>query len=136
MKFTCENSVLLKEITIAQEIISSKNAISILSNIYLEAENDSLVIKATDIKVNFETRVPVTVLEEGATTVFGEKFLGILNSIPDGELEFDQKDMKITIKPAAKKIKFQLKSIASEKYPEFPVANDSNRFELPVKDFK
>ncbi|GHT86303.1 DNA polymerase III subunit beta [Spirochaetia bacterium] len=136
MKFTCEKSVLLKEITIAQEIISSKNAISILSNIYLEVEDDSLIIKATDIKVNFETRVPVTVLDEGATTVFGEKFLGILNSIPDGELEFDQKDMKITIKPTLKKIKFQLKSIASEKYPEFPVANDSNRFELPIKEFK
>ena len=62
MKFTCEKSVLLREITIAQEIISSKNAISILSNIYLEAENDSLIIKATYIKVNFETKVPVTVL--------------------------------------------------------------------------
>jgi DNA polymerase-3 subunit beta len=136
MKFTCERSVLLKEITIAQEIISSKNAISILSNIYLEAENDTLVIKATDIKVNFETRVPVAVIEEGSTTVFGEKFLGILSSIPDGELEFDQTDMKISIRPTFKKIKFQLKSIASDKFPEFPAPNNDGFFELPVKDFK
>ncbi|MFP3040519.1 DNA polymerase III subunit beta [Treponema primitia] len=136
MKFTCEKSVLLKEITIAQEIISSKNAISILSNIYLEAENDSLIIKATDIKVNFETRVPVTVLKEGSTTVFGDKFLGIINSIPDGELEFDQSDMKIVIKPTLKKARFQLKSIASDKFPEFPVPSTNNLFELPVKEFK
>jgi DNA polymerase-3 subunit beta len=136
MKFTCDRSVLLKEIQIAQEIISSKNAISILSNSYLEAEHDALIIKATDIKVNFETRVPVTVLEEGSTTVFGEKFLGILNSIPDGELEFDQKDMRITIKPSLVKIKFQLKSIASDKFPEFPAPNDVEFFELPIKDFK
>jgi DNA polymerase-3 subunit beta len=136
MKFTCERSVLLKEITIAQEIISSKNAISILSNIYLQAEHDSLIIKATDIKVNFETRVPITVLEEGSTTVFGEKFLGILNSIPEGELEFEQRDMKIVIKPTSKKIKFQLKCIASDKFPEFPVPKDDNLFEFPVKEFK
>jgi DNA polymerase-3 subunit beta len=136
MKFTCEKSVLLKEITIAQEIISSKNAISILSNIYLEAENDSLIIKATDRKVNFETKVPVMVLDEGSTTVFGEKFLGILNSIPEGELEFEQSDMRISIKPAIKKAKFQLKSIASDKFPEFPVPNNNNLFELPVKEFK
>ncbi|WP_010254751.1 DNA polymerase III subunit beta [Treponema primitia] len=136
MKFTCEKSVLLKEITIAQEIISSKNAISILSNIYLEAENDSLIIKATDIKVNFETRVPVTVLEEGSTTVFGDKFLGIINSIPDGELEFDQSDTKIIIKPTLKKARFQLKSIASDKFPEFPVPSTNDLFELPVKEFK
>ena len=80
MKFICDKNMLLKEISIAQEIISSKNAISILSNIYIEADKDSLTIKATDMKVNFETVVPVTVIESGAITVFGEKFLGIINS--------------------------------------------------------
>ncbi|MDR2186360.1 MAG: DNA polymerase III subunit beta [Treponema sp.] len=136
MKFTCERSVLLKEIAIAQEIISSKNPISILSNIYLNAENDFLVIKATDIKVNFETKVPVTVTEPGSTTVIGEKFLGILNSIPEGDLEFEQNDARINIKPAAKKIRFQLKSIASDKFPEFPVSGNAGFFDLPVRDFK
>jgi DNA polymerase-3 subunit beta len=136
MKFICERSVLLKEITIAQEIILSKNAISILSNIYLEAHEDTLIVKSTDIKVNFETKVPVTVVEDGATTVFGDKFLGILNRIPDGDMEFDQKDSKILIKPAKKKIEFQLKSIASDKFPEFPESDDDNTFELSVKEFK
>jgi DNA polymerase-3 subunit beta len=136
MKFTCERSVLLKEIAIAQEIISSKNAISILSNIYIEAENDTLSIKATDIKVNFETKVPVIVIEPGSTTVFGDKFLGILNSIPEGELEFEQVESKISIRPIAKKVRFQLKSIASEKFPEFPAAKEESFFEMPIKDFK
>lgn len=136
MKFTCERSVLLKEIAIAQEIISSKNAISILSNVLLEAENDTLFIKATDIKVNFETRVPVTVTESGSTTVFCDKLLGIINSIPDGELEFEQTDIKITIKPSFKKIKFQLKSIASDKFPEFPSSEGASFFDIPVKEFK
>ena len=84
MKFTCDRSVLLKEISIANEIIASKNAISILSNIYLETIDDYLVIKSTDMKVNFETKVPVQVLETGVVTVYGDKFFGILNSIPDG----------------------------------------------------
>ncbi|MDR3191825.1 MAG: DNA polymerase III subunit beta [Treponema sp.] len=135
MKFTCERSVLLKEIAIAQEIISTKNAISILSNIYIEAENDSLTIKATDTKVNFETKVPVTVLDPGATTVFGDKFFGILNSSPDGELEFEQQDAKMTIKSAVKKARWQLKSIASDKFPEFPVAG-TEFFDMPIKEFK
>jgi DNA polymerase-3 subunit beta len=68
--------------------------------------------------------------------VIGEKFLGILNSIPEGELEFEQKDLNIVIKPQAKKIKFQLKCIASEKYPEFPAFNKQEFFEIPVREFK
>jgi DNA polymerase-3 subunit beta len=128
--------LLLKEISIAQEIISSKNAISILSNIYLEAEENTLLIRATDIKVNLETRIPIEVKEKGSATVYGEKFLSILGSIPDGDMEFEQHDVNITIKPAAKKIKFQLRCIASEKYPEFPAFKKENIFEMPIRDFK
>jgi len=135
MKFVCERNILLKEIAIAQEIIASKNAISILSNIYLEAENDSLTIKATDLKVNFETKVPVTVLEPGPATVFGDKFLGILGSVPEGEMEFEYNENKVKIKTSAKKANFQLKSMASDKFPEFPVPT-TEYFEMPIKDFK
>jgi DNA polymerase-3 subunit beta len=135
MKFTCERSVLLKEIAIANEIIASKNAISILSNIYLEANNGSLTVRATDRKVNFETKVPVDVLEEGSVTVYGDKFYGILNSIPDGEIEFEQTDSKINIKTSVKKARFQLKSIASDKFPEFS-ASGKDFFEIPIREFK
>lgn len=136
MKFICDRSILSREIGIAQEIISSKNAISILSNVYLEASNNTLLVKATDIKVNFETRLPVTVVEEGSTTVFCDKFIGILNSIPDGEIEFEQTENKIVIKPSFKKIKFQLKSIAADKFPEFPSPGNAQSFDIPVKDLK
>jgi len=140
MKFTCDRLSLLKEISVAQEIIASKNAISILSNIYLEAENDSLTIRATDMKVFFETAIPVNVIESGSVTVFGEKFFGILNAFPQDEIEFSQKDINILIRPTEdKKTEYKsenkLKCIASDKYPEFPFSNDSF-FEIPIKDFK
>jgi len=135
MKFSCNRNVLFKEIAMANEIIASKNVISILSNIYMETIDGQLIIKSTDQKVNFETKVPVQVTEEGAVTVFGEKFFGILNSIPDGEMEFEQSGGKITIKTAVKKARFQLKYSASDKFPEFTVS-EKNYFEIPIRDFK
>ena len=135
MKFTCERSILLKEIAIANEIIASKNVISILSNIYLEAGEGSLTIKATDMKVNFETTVPVDVVEAGSVTVYGDKFSGILSSIPDGEIEVSETDSKINIKTMVRKARFQLKSIASDKFPEFSAAG-TKFFQIPVRDLK
>ena len=135
MKFICERNILLKEISMAQEIIASKNVISILSNIYLEAKDDVLTIRATDMKVNFETEVPVTVIEPGPATVFGEKFLGILSSVPEGEVEFEQTDNKIKIKTSVKRANFQLKTISSDKFPEFPESR-SEYFDISVKSFK
>jgi len=136
MKFTCNKEVLLKEISIAQEIISSKNAISVLSNIYIEAKDNTLIIKSTDMKVFFQTKVPVTVIEEGATTIYGDKFFGIISTFPYDEIEFSQNDITAVIKPTTqKKPEYKLKIIASEKYPEFPVSS-SAPFEMPIKDLR
>jgi len=136
MKFICSKESLLKEIAISQEIISSKNVISILSNIYLEANDNSLTIKATDMKVNFQTVVPVNVIEPGTTTVFGDKFFGIINSFPYDELEFSLKENNAIVKPVnLKKPEYKLKSIASDRFPEIPVSSNPF-FELPIKDFR
>ncbi|MCL2244332.1 MAG: DNA polymerase III subunit beta [Treponema sp.] len=136
MIFTCSKEVLLKEISIAQEIIASKNAISILSNVYLETGKNSLSIKATDRNVYFQTEVPVNVVESGSTTVYGDKFLGILSSFPYDEFEFSQKENTAVIKPTSlKKPEYKLKIITSDKYPEFPVSS-SSFFEMPIKEFR
>lgn len=136
MKFTFDKDSLLKEIAIAQEIIATKNALSILSNVLLIADENSLTIKATDIKVNFETKIPVEVQEQGSTTILCDKFLSILSSLPSGDIEFQQKDIKIIITPISKKAKFQLKSIASDTYPEFNTSANITYFDFPSKEFK
>ena len=136
MRFTIDRDAMIKEIAIAQEIISTKNAMSILSNILLIAEKNTLYIKATDIKVNFETKIPVIVEEEGSTTIFCDKFMSILSNIPSGEIEFIQNDIKVIIKPLTKKVKFDLKSMASDKFPEFSSTENVPFFEVPADQLK
>ena len=131
MKFTCHKNVILKEIAIAQDIISSRNSLSILSNVLLEADNETLKIKATDLKVSFETQIPVEVSQAGSTTVFCDKFLGIIRSLPDGDVEFNLADGRLLINPLFGKINFQLKSISSDKFPEIKEIGDDKYFELP-----
>ena len=136
MRFICDKSVIVKEISIAQEIISSRNALSILSNVLLKAENDTLVIKATDLKVGFETRIPAVVEVSGSTTVFCDKFLGILRSLPEGEITFEQsQNERLSIKPVNKKIMFELNCISSEKFPELQSISNENYFDISQEIF-
>jgi DNA polymerase III subunit beta len=132
MKFTCERDVIMKEIAVASEIISSRNALSILSNVMIHAEQNELTVRATDLKVSFETKIPVDVSEPGTTTIFCDKFLGILRSLPGGEVEFEQEDSdRFVIRPLFKKIDFRLRSISSDKYPEIQLAPQESYFEFP-----
>lgn len=136
MKFTCEKNAFAREISFAQEIIASKNALSIMSNVLLDAQEGSLSIKATDIKVSFETAIPVDTSDAGSVTVFCDKLSGILSSIPEGDIDVEQDDSKVVVKPTFKKVRFQLKTISSEKFPELPEAPEGAFFSVPAKDFK
>ncbi len=135
MKFSCNRNDIISEVTTAQEIISTRNTLSILSNVLLETGDNTLFLRATDLKVSFQTEIPVDVIEPGTTTVYCDKFLGILRSLPEGEIEFDQHDQQLDIRPKFKKIDFQLKSIASDNYPEIQDVGDNQYFELSQAAF-
>lgn len=136
MKFTFDRDAMIKEISIAQEIITNKSPISILSNILVIAENNALTIKATDSTVKFTTSLPVDIQEEGRTTIFCDKFMSILSSLPAGEIEFIQENAGVTIKPISKRVIFKLKSQSSEKFPEIGNSEQVPFFEIASKDFK
>lgn len=136
MKFTFDRDSMVKEIAIAQEIITNKSPISILSNILLIAENNMLTIKATDSTLKFTSSIPVEIQEEGRTTIYCDKFMSILSSLPSGDVEFIQEDIEVTIKPIAKRFTAKLKSQTSDKFPEIGTSENVPFFEFSSKDFK
>lgn len=136
MKFTCDKTSLLREISFAQEVIASKNALSIMSNVYLEAVESRLYIKATDVKVSFQTSIPVVDVVPGSLTVFCDKLAGILASLPDGDIVVEQDENRVTLKPTSKKIRFQLRTLSGEKFPEIPRAEDERFFEIQAREFR
>jgi DNA polymerase-3 subunit beta len=136
MHFSCEKDLIVKEIAIAQEIISSRNTLSILSNVLMETRDNLLTIKATDLKVSFRTQVAVETRSPGNVTVFCDKFLGILRSLPEGEVEVElQDDQMLFIRPRFQKIDFKLKSIPADKYPEIKEIGEEAYFEFPQAEF-
>jgi len=136
MKFTCSRDEILKEISVAQEVISSRNSLSVLSNVLLTLSKGELKLQATDLKVGFETSIPVDASTEGTTTAFCDKLLNILRSLPEGDVELDQTDATmLRIRPLSRKVDFQLRCIPSDKYPELARATDSMYFDFPQKEF-
>jgi len=136
MKFTCDKTSLFREIAFAQEVIASKNALSIMSNVFLEASDSKLLIRATDVKVSFETSIPVGDVIPGSLTVFCDKLTGILSSLPDGDLSVEQDEGRVVLKPVARKVRFQLKTLSGEKFPELPRAEPELFFDIPAREFK
>lgn len=138
MKIIFFKESMLKAVSVAQEVIATKSPMSILSNILLEAKNDKLTIKATDSTVKFVTTIPVDVIEEGIITIFCDKLMSILSALPNGDVELSKDESGIIIKPLGKKIKFKMKVLASDKFPEMNnlITADDVSFILSAEDLK
>lgn len=137
MKFVCQSSVLRAEIELANSFASSKNSLSISSNVLLEANNDALTIKASDQKMGFSSIVPVSIMVPGATTVYCEKLSQLLKNIPETEIEVSEENGNLTIKPSDGGDSFliNIKTIEASKFPEMMQIDESLYFSLTQRDF-
>lgn len=136
MKFVFDKETLIDEISVAQKIIATKNAATVFSNVYLEAGDNVLIIKAADPNGTFQTKIPVETVEKGSAMVFCDKFMSILASIPDGEVEFSLQEKDAVVKSKVAKIKYKIKCMSTDKYPVFESVDEKSFFPVPAKDFK
>lgn len=134
MLFSCNKEVILREISIANEIISSHKALTIISSVLLIAKEDILIIKATDFRVSFETEIPISLEKPGDSTVFCSKFLGILRNFPDENVFIIKEGEKLTITNKGN-ISFKLNSLSVDNFPEIPNSEGATFFSLPQKNF-
>ena len=138
MKFTTSRESLLRVLGVCQEVISNKSPLSILSNVMLQTDKDNsrIVIKCTNSNINAVSYFNADIEEEGEITVFCDKFLSIVSSLPQGNLVFENKGNEIIIKPENKKVKFKIKTLSADKFPIIKNFKNENSFEISAREFK
>lgn len=138
MKFITSRDALLRVLGVAQEVITNKSPVSIMSNVLLQTdkENQKVIVKCTNSTVNAISSFGAEIEEEGETTVFCDKFVSVISSLPMGDVEIETGENEILVKPLGKKVKFRIKTLASDKFPVFKGFNSENSIKIAAKDFK
>ena len=86
MKLSIERNTLLKAVSHAQSVVERRNTIPILANVLIEAEDDKVQFRATDLDVEIVDRVQAKVDSTGSTTVSAVLLHEIARKLPDGAL--------------------------------------------------
>ena len=89
MKFTAIKSNLTEALQVVQKAMSSKNALPILSGIYISVKDDFLQLSATDMMLRIDATVPVESIENGETVVPGRSFSELVRRLPDERIVFE-----------------------------------------------
>lgn len=136
MKVVTNKESLLKALSTAQEAISNKSYVSILSNVLLKTAENKVIVQSTDLKVSIITSFGADIEEDGETTIFADKLISSVSSLPSGEIEISSKDNEVIVKPLGKKIKFSINSIATDKFPVIDSFKEDGSFYIAAKDLK
>jgi DNA polymerase III subunit beta len=128
--------VLLKPLSNVTGIVERRHTLPILSNLLLEAKNNSIQLTTTDLEMQISLMIQTELQEELSTTISAKKFLDICRSLPDAiDIDLISKDSRITVK--AGKSRFNLQTLPAADYPVMTkVSGESIQIQLPQLELK
>ena len=135
MKIVCDGLDL--SIATAQVIkaISTKTTNPVLEGIKLTAENDKLVLSATDLELAIEKTIKADVKVDGETVIPGKFFSEFIKKLTNEKIELelnDKNQLKINYTDSESFI--QCYNVVE--FPNLKIIEDGDYFEISQKDFK
>ena len=129
MKFKTQKDTLLDGIQTVQNIITTKAALPILSNILIETQTNELRLTATDLDIGISCVVPVDTQEPGSITIPAKRFGDIIRELPSDNVEIlTKKNNLVTID--AKSCQFKIMGLGKEEFPKLPEFKDKEVIKL------
>ncbi len=133
MKISIERGALLKAVSQAQSVVERRNTIPILANVLIEADGESVNLRATDLDIEVVDKAPARVERAGATTVVATTLHEIVRKLPDGALVTltgDSAAGRLTVE--AGRSNFSLTTLPKEDFPVMASSEYQTNFSAPA----
>lgn len=116
MNIKIDREALLKPLSSVSGIVERRHTLPILTNLLLEAKQDTLTLTATDLEMQISLSLPATPSGDVSTTVSARKMLDICRSLPDqSQITLEITDNRMQVK--AGKSRFNLQTLPAADYP-------------------
>jgi DNA polymerase III subunit beta len=134
MKIECLKEKLSVALLYAERITGKNLTLPVLSCILIEAKDNSLTIRSTNLDLGIEIHIPVKVEKEGSVAVPGQTISQFINNLQgDKNIKLEVVDGNLAISSAMGST--TIKSMSSEDFPTIPVVPEEKSFEIESEDF-
>ena len=135
MKLKVEKVNLVNAIQTVQNVITTKSALPILSNILIEAQAGTLKLTATDLDIGITCVIPVDIQEAGAITVPAKRFSDIVKEFPLDIISVaTKKNNQVIID--SDMCQFKIMGLLKEEFPKLPEFKDKKVIKIDQGVFK
>jgi len=125
MKIECIKEKIAGAVAVADKVTGKNPTLPILSAIYLEASQNSLLIRATNLDVGLELTIPVKVIEKGAVVVQGSVLTNLLSNLRDEKVVLETVDSGFAV--TTQSTGAIVKTFPAEDFPTIPKIDGGKR---------
>ena len=133
MKFECTTSQLSSGVSLASRFVQKQANLQTLNSILVVAENNTIVLRATNLECGVEVSIPSKVLENGSCAVSAGTFLGFLSNVRSGSVEGSLAGAVLKLKTDQSSA--SIKTISYEDFPILPRVSAEHSFTVKGADF-
>lgn len=134
MKVECIKEKFCEAINKAEKITGKNMTLPILSCILIEAKENYLIIKSTNLDLGIELKIPAKVIEEGLIAIPGNILNNFLiNLSGDDNLIIEKSDNNVLISNSLNKT--IIKTFSVDDFPTIPKIEKKNDLQINIKDF-
>ncbi len=118
MKISLPKSSLETILTNCQNFLDKRDRSQITSHIYFEAQDNKLLLKATDYEIWLESYINIPCQAQGNATVNGKQILDIIKRLKDDNVTIETKQDSLHISQG--KARTKLPMFNADEFPKFP----------------
>ncbi len=134
MKLTCVSKNLKEAVVVAERSTSKNQTLPILNSLLLEAKNNELLIRATNLETAIEIKISCKVESPGTIVVAGKTLSTFLSQLPDDTIQLQNQKDNLFIK--TKKTQTTLRGYSHDEFPLFPSIESNTSFSVSSLDLK
>ena len=129
MKFKINRDHFSNGLAQVLNVVGSKAAMPILSNVLIEAEKDHISLTTTNLDLGIRCKIKAEVKEGGSVTLPVKRLATIVRELPNVDVSFDS-NASHQVKIASGGSNFRIMGIGAEEFPKLPDSGDDKSFTL------
>ncbi len=134
MKVTLERNHLLKSLGHVHRVVERRNTYPILANVLLEAGENGLKLRATDLDIEVTETVAAMVAAPGTTTVPAHTLFEIVRKLADGAEVHLEADGAEQMRISSGRSRFFLSCLSPDGFPDLKSGEFTHEFSIAAAD--
>jgi DNA polymerase III subunit beta len=135
VKLSVAREALLDRLQTLVRVASTHSAVQALSGVQLDATDEGVEMRATDLEVGLRMPLEATVTRTGAVVLPARLLLDVVRALPAGDVELELRTAEQDVELRSGAATFDIRTLRSEDFPALPSAEAANVVSVPATAF-